>query len=771
MMEIISSTNITFNGNNVKRNSSENVGAKKMFRKTRSPVESKASNATTTPVKSNVSSPVKEFQTDGPLRASRLGAVTNIDSPRNEDSPLFKRVHDPSRPHAMETPMSLRKWDSPADSGIELSPVSISPPKINPKLRTMYNNSRREAEEGTDFSINPDPVPYQPNNFIAGRSSRLEGADSSVPTTSSTMMKKVPVARRHFDSFGTYDWMSGIPKRGVMLHTDRYHWDLANALDGMSQRERLHAELEYMERLRGIKRRREVLPHRAQLDLLMGGKKVEFNERFQIQREIEKLKSLILPQHAKDLFHGRGFVLPSTHNSVHPRRHLDPNTDLEDELSSPFSPEKYSINPETGRVQPRNRQYPADQSSSLPKINNKGYLLDNFRAQKGEPIPVQTPNPFSVEMEDTWTPFVTRQSTLMSPVQRTGSKSPGIPVSPRRYMMKPSESPDLTLYPVSQGLISPRYGSSQPVYMTRSKTNVTTGGQAKHAAGGARSLTAMPAKKDHNVRPTVTAPPVKPVPVASKPDIKIPVSARDPEESEILPESTPVVPKTTPASNKKPDVQEQIDEPGTKDNDGQDGSVLESGSVVSPSKAPTPNPLKALELVRSMSQDEQARLKQTFNKLDTDKDGHIMFSQLQTQLPKQFTQAQEKYIKQVYDITSSHTFFGVDEFMTMSYLTSVVTDLTGEPLEAYNKLDFHGLHDVILKYVELYQTVDRSHRGKIALSSLQDILSTALSLDFKAEPPRWNKLTDTIETSESGVMSKIEFLAHIPYFLTFAKKK
>lgn len=48
----------------------------------------------------------------------------------------------------------------------------------------------------------------------------------------------------------------------------------------MSQRERLHAELEYMERLRGIKRRREVLPHRAQLDLLMGGKKVEFNERF-----------------------------------------------------------------------------------------------------------------------------------------------------------------------------------------------------------------------------------------------------------------------------------------------------------------------------------------------------------------------------------------------------------------------------------------------------------------------------------------------------------
>lgn len=62
-------------------------------------------------------------------------------------------------------------------------------------------------------------------------------------------------------------------------------------------------------------------------------------------------------------------------------------------------------------------------------------------------------------MEDTWTPYVTRQSTLMSPLPRTGSKSPALPYSPRRYMLKPSNSPDLTLYPVSQGLVSPRYGT------------------------------------------------------------------------------------------------------------------------------------------------------------------------------------------------------------------------------------------------------------------------------------------------------------------------
>ena len=44
-------------------------------------------------------------------------------------------------------------------------------------------------------------------------------------------------------------------------------------------------------------------------------------------------------------------------------------------VSSPFSPEKYAFNPETGRVHPKQR---LDGTSSLPKINNKGYLLGTY---------------------------------------------------------------------------------------------------------------------------------------------------------------------------------------------------------------------------------------------------------------------------------------------------------------------------------------------------------------------------------------------------------
>ncbi|XP_052810641.1 uncharacterized protein LOC128238598 isoform X3 [Mya arenaria] len=716
-MEVIRANNIIFN-----KSGSSNAGTLKaekhaLYKLSKTPVDQGAQKDIHMPypAKTPGAGSPKLQPLDNAVRA-HVGPILGAGQSDMNDGGKMLQMRDTFGMPVLETPLSWKKRESPADSGIEMTPVSMSPPKVNPKIRTMYNHSRREAEEGTgDFSINPDPVPYQPSNFIPERFSKLEGSQIGTPTLSSTTMKKVPVSRRHFDSFGSYDIMAGIPKRGVMLHTDRYQL----AFDGLNQRERLQAELEYMERLRGIKRRREVLPHRAQLDLLMGGKKMEFAERFEIQREIQKLKSLILPQHAKDLFHGRGFILPENHMSRKPRRLFDINYDLEDELTSPFSPERHSMNPETGRIHTKQmRQYPLDQGASLPKINNRGYLLENFRAQKGEPIQIKTPNPFSYEMEDTWTPYVTRQSTMMSPVMRMASKSPAVPFSPRRQL-KPSESPDLTLYPVSQGLLmspSPRYGtgeitmwrftfaaylpgSSQPAHMTRSRTNVTSGNTKTAVLG--RSVTAGQVKKDI-VRP-------------------------------------------------------EVDEPIEEDQS-------------SPTAA-TPNPLKGVELHRTMSEDEQNKLKQTFNKLDTDKDGHIMYSQLQTQLPKQFSQNQEKFIKQVYDITSSNTFFGVDEFMTMSFLTGVVTSLSGEPLEAYNKINFQRLHEVIRQYVELFQTVDRSHRGKIGLASLQEILNTALARDFKVEPHNWHKFIDNLQLNEPGLLSKIEFLAYIPLFETMSRRK
>ena len=57
-----------------------------------------------------------------------------------------------------------------------------------------------------------------------------------------------------------------------------------------------------------------------------------------------------------------------------------------------------------------------------------------------------------------------------------------------------------------------------------------------------------------------------------------------------------------------------------------------------------------------------------------------------------------------------------------------------------NTLGKHG--NYLLQ--ELFQSVDRSHKGKISLSSLQDILSAALVIDLKADPQRWAHITDLI---------------------------
>ena len=49
---------------------------------------------------------------------------------------------------------------------------------------------------------------------------------------------------------------------------------------GVSQRDRMSIEHEYMERMKIYKRRREIIQHREPVDLLLGGEKVSYSERY-----------------------------------------------------------------------------------------------------------------------------------------------------------------------------------------------------------------------------------------------------------------------------------------------------------------------------------------------------------------------------------------------------------------------------------------------------------------------------------------------------------
>ncbi|XP_065927652.1 uncharacterized protein [Magallana gigas] len=567
------------------------------------------------------------------------------------------------------------------------------------KFRHMsYTNRTRTSMEDGEFNINPEPVPYQPQNFM-----------------SSTLLKKVPIPKRHLDSFGGYEYSLG-SKRGVILHTDRYQrdgalvWDAPKSFEGMSQRDRLRAELEYMERLRGIKRRREMLPHRAQLDLLMGGKKVEFSERFDIQREIQKLKSLIMPQNARDLFHGKGFHLPDEHSSLRPRRApmLDYDSDEDTSVPSSHRLGKQAVDPDTGLPRSRLRQ----NIGQLPRIVNKNII----ELQRGR-------RPISIKNHDM--------------AQETPRFSEDGPWTRDQF--------------ARQGR---KFGMS-PAYLKRSRTNV-------------------PSKMDPMVNRSTTLPPN---------DRQLNLSTRNDAVKRVEIPSAGALPKSRgtekPEAMVDPDTNPlQID--NLKENlPEEDVAALEriesrlsgrSKLIDSPVKAATPNPLKGSELSHLLPEEKRDELKKTFQKLDTDADGHLMYQQIKSQLPPQMSVQQERFLKQVYDITSSSTFFGVDEFMTMSTLTKKVQDLKSEAADSFGNLDFALLHDQIIKYVDLFQSVDRIHSGKISLESLQEVLSAALETDLAADDTNWNKILETVDPDEGAKISKIEFLAHIPYFLSLKLK-
>ncbi|VDI18871.1 Hypothetical predicted protein [Mytilus galloprovincialis] len=557
-----------------------------------------------------------------------------------------------------------------------------------PEYRQMsYTSTGRPREsDDVDYNVNPDPVPYQPQNFM-----------------SSTLLKKVTVPKRHLDSFAGYEYTLGA-KRGVILHTDRYQWAGSKTLDSLSQRDRLRAELEYMEKLRGIKRRREVLPHRAQLDLLMGGKRVDLTERFDIQREIQKLKSLIMPQNARDLFHGRGFTLPDQHASLKPRQ--QPTLDYEDDdlfSSAPASLQrlpKHTIDTDIGFLKSRtNIGNKRANESQLPRISN-------------------------------------RSSTI-----GLGSSSPVLLSKEKR-----------TVDQIKARISIPT--GMTPAYLRRSRTNIHqkdkyyTGFPDSNAQKG---LKVTP--KSENVK-----------------RVDIPSASQTPRLPHDVTEETP-----GPLEPMKDPYPSEIDLKADLADDeiealetARDRPTSLLNKPETPFKPATPNPLKGSELSRKLPEDEQKLLKETFKKLDTDSDGHLMYNQVQTQLPR-LSSPQERFLKQVYDITSSSTFFGIEEFMTMSALTKLVNDQKDAAKEAFTSLDFSELHHNIVSFIDLFQTVDRHQSGIISTDSLQEVLCAAIETDLRSETQLWNTIIDVVDPADGVQISKVEYLAHLPYFLSLRK--
>ncbi|KAL8595363.1 hypothetical protein ACOMHN_020116 [Nucella lapillus] len=489
-----------------------------------------------------------------------------------------------------------------------------------------------------------------------------------------------------------------------MLHTDRYQYEALKSLEGLNQRDRLLAELAYLEDLRSIRRRREMVPHRVQLDLFLGGKKLGYEERFDIKREIQRLKAMVMPSRARDLFHGKGIQLPATHLSVLPRPSRGPGEDSDSEedfrISAPASLQRtmgasYNVDLPSPTFE---RQI----SLTLGDVPHASSVVRNKRPRLPSISKNQTPRGGAV-----------RDDTSLSASQASGHQT------------------------------------------SRSAAWVEEQNQLLSRPLPATTTTTKEKEKETKQQPQ----PEEPAPSSQGP-AALSGGLTGPSASEDV--------SPGPAVQTQQSASSRGGGPGGQNVQIVDGDAHSADTPDVPPVSHTPNPLKA-GMFMDVSEEQKFTLRQTFQRLDTDMDGHLQYHQLKSQLPKEFSRQQEWFVKQVYEITSSSgAFFGVDEFLMMTQLTNRVASLTGQAQESYGKIDFDTLEGCIIKY-DLFQQGDSSQRGWISADSLRQLLGQSQDKPAPEETSRlWNTILDSLSLDYASRVNRIEYLAHIPLFMTLA---
>ncbi|XP_074656665.1 uncharacterized protein LOC141909877 isoform X2 [Tubulanus polymorphus] len=508
----------------------------------------------------------------------------------------------------------------------------------------MRGGRQDNSDEGELEYDTGQPVPYQARNF-----------------KSSTLLKMVSVPQRHPDAFYS---KNGFPKKkGIILHTDRYQWDEKRILENrQTQRERMQAEMAQLEKLRNSKRKLETkIPHRVNHGLLLGGTKIEFEERVDISGELDRLKALVLPPGARELFVGKGFMLPENHQILKPRKKPPPPTPQEDTLIQSAPPtfcRKDSSTSDCGAAY--TRECSCTRLPALPKMNT---LMRRGKKRKS--------------IDETNLPSISRRNSKIG--GQSNKPSTSVNVSNIRFEN-----------PVKKKDMYENCEEKVPDW----------------------------AKEDDDDNPEADV------------EIKLPASAR--------------------AEQQAP-VGDLIPIPG------------------SPMKSITPNPLKAADLKTNVSDEERNQLSEAFRRLDTDSDGHLLYQQLKTQFPEVLSQQQERYLKVVYDITSASTYFGIEEFITLTHLMQRIENLSEVLKNSYEKIDMLEIKDDVIQYVELFESLDRESMGVMSMESIEEILSSSFETNPDEKPELFQEILPVINPENQDTVSKMDFLSYIPYFIYMKK--
>nr|XP_039264179.1 uncharacterized protein LOC120339994 [Styela clava]XP_039264184.1 uncharacterized protein LOC120340000 [Styela clava] len=498
----------------------------------------------------------------------------------------------------------------------------------------------------------------KPATVVAARSFR-----------SSTVLRQVPIMRRHLDTFGGRIFSIPVKTKPVPVHTGRFLYDPVcppTYAGKLSQNERLKAEAEMIQKVRGQKRKREAIEHRwGWRNFDLSGMEVARNARYSIHAEIQKLKELALPPAAREIYTGRGIRLPSTHHSINPPR-ARPATE------GPIAPP----------VTRRGGTFPTLRSSAAPSF-----------AGPSAPVKVQSHWEASAHLQSE------QQSRASTKLQIQSVPAPGI---------HPSTTP-----------VRPETVETDP-----DKTIVSE----------------IPEDVKDSSGPTPIEYPQTPKP--SEPVEKIEVIDPDVEDEELRAKSDLAIIPETPIERPR--------------------------SLAAPSASPetsAPNPILPVSKTQTeplISEAVRKLLSEQFEQLQ--KRGNITMNDILALSSENLTENQKKYLTCLHDVSSHSASFVFQELIAYTCLSRIIQNLSPSTAEMFEQCSFATLPESVVQYTELFNSVDRTARGQIGVTALLEILNTAMQRQITSDEKLLKQVLQTIEKEKDDEISKLEFLAYIPYF-------
>ncbi|UJR14043.1 hypothetical protein I4U23_001040 [Adineta vaga] len=134
-------------------------------------------------------------------------------------------------------------------------------------------------------------------------------------------------------------------------------------------------------------------------------------------------------------------------------------------------------------------------------------------------------------------------------------------------------------------------------------------------------------------------------------------------------------------------------------------------------------PLQGMDVGSLLSEIARTRLNHLFNTLDTDRDGHLFYPQVQKCLPANFPHAQMTFFRVLYDVISGTTYFGLQEFYAIAIIVEIIGKQDPMLWKTYlDDVDFNYYHDDVLELLEEFNNQCLSKREYIIYENLLEII-------------------------------------------------